>query len=108
MAVTKPIRKSKPSRNGPPAPEVLTLAEAAKFLRVTEAGLLTDAVAGRVPARRVAGEWRFGRARLLAWLGDGQPLVSPKDRIRAVIGTWADDPTVDPMLERIARQRAED
>ena len=37
-------------------------------LRVPEAGLRVDAEAGRVPGRLVAGQWRFARSMLLAWL----------------------------------------
>lgn len=48
---------------------VLTLAEAATLLRVGEDALVRLAEAGEVPGRRLAGEWRFSRAALLAWLG---------------------------------------
>ena len=102
--------KPKPSANGvhAPAPEVLTLAEAAEFLRVAETGLLADVVAGRIPARQVAGEWRFGRAPLMVWLGEIPAASSSKARLRAVIGTWKDDPTVDPMIARIEADRRAD
>ena len=51
-----------------PWPEVLTLDEAARFLRVhpTELGQLADW--GQVPARRIGGYWRFNRVALLEWL----------------------------------------
>ena len=67
------------STNGvvtPTAAGVLTLAEAAELLRVSEDGLRADAVADRVPGRLVAGEWRFWRDSLLAWLGG--PSVFPR------------------------------
>lgn len=51
-------------------PEVLTLKEAAAMLRVSRMDLEEAAAAGRVPARRIGGKWRFTRAALLAWLGD--------------------------------------
>jgi hypothetical protein len=67
----KATKPPKPTANGTAAPpEVLTLPEAAAFLRVPEAGLKADADAGRVPGRLVAGEWRFVKATLLAWLGE--------------------------------------
>ena len=68
---TKTKRTPKASANGkPPSPagEVMTLAEAAAFLRVPEDGLRVDATAGRVPGRLVAGEWRFAKVNLVAWL----------------------------------------
>lgn len=94
-AKSKP--KSKPAANGPPVPvgDALTLAAAA-FLRVSEDGLRKDADAGRVPGRVVAGEWRFGKAALLDWLGrpepagglSGQTLV---DHIRRTGMPWGEE-----------------
>jgi len=52
-------------------PEVLTPGEAAALLRVDEGQLLEAASRGELPARRVAGEWRFSRNALLDWLGAG-------------------------------------
>ncbi len=74
--MTTKTRKPRPSKkaesNGKPpvsGGEILTLAEAAVFLRVSEDGLKADAVGGKVPGRVVAGEWRFSRVALLVWLG---------------------------------------
>lgn len=50
-------------------PEVLTLPEAAELLRVEERSLAQSANRGELPCRRLAGEWRFSREALLAWLG---------------------------------------
>ena len=74
---TRTTKKPKtPEPNAiPPTGEVLTLAEAAAFLRVSESGLKADAAAGRVPGRVVAGEWRFVKPTLLAWLS--QPEARP-------------------------------
>lgn len=54
------------------APEVLTEAEAAAFLRIDEETLLAAAEKGEVPARRIAGEWRFSRELLIAWLAGAE------------------------------------
>ncbi|HSQ58390.1 MAG TPA: helix-turn-helix domain-containing protein [Gemmata sp.] len=84
---SKTSKTSKPTRNGPlpTAPEVLTVAEAAAFLRVPEAGLEADAKAGRVPGRLVAGQWRFGKATLLAWLSQPEPTSNrPKTGVELV------------------------
>lgn len=56
---------------------VLTLAEAAALLRVPEEGLRGDAEAGHVPARKVAGEWRFVQATLLEWLSSANAVSRP-------------------------------
>ncbi len=115
--------KSKPAANGPPTPagDVLTLAEAAAFLRVPEDGLRKDADAGRVPGRLIAGEWRFAKGALLAWLSpavSGQPSTPPGQEVvrkalpadlnkgfLSVIGAFADDETLGPMVEEIYRER---
>ena len=108
---SKTIKKPKPALNGKPLAspaEVMTLAEAAAFLRVPEDGLKADAVKGRVPGRLVAGEWRFTKATLLAWFNEPEtaaPKKSSKERMRALIGAWKDDPTVDAMVEEIYRKR---
>ena len=53
---------------------VLTLSEAAGLLRVDPGTIEQRAEAGDLPGRRLAGEWRFSRAALLAWLtgSDGE------------------------------------
>jgi hypothetical protein len=61
---------SSPDSAAPPN-EVMTLPEAAAFLRLDEAQLERSAANGEVPARSIAGQWRFSRAALLAWLGRG-------------------------------------
>lgn len=52
------------------APEVLTLEEAAAWLRVDVAALITTAERGEVPGQKIGQQWRFSRAALLAWLDD--------------------------------------
>jgi excisionase family DNA binding protein len=58
-------------------PGVLTLAEAAARLRVTEAVLQQAAQAGEVPARRVGPEWRFAEQGLINWLEHPGPVIDP-------------------------------
>ncbi len=54
-----------PELETPPTECVLTLTEAAVFLRVNDKALAAKAAAGEVPARQIGGEWRFLRRRLL-------------------------------------------
>lgn len=51
------------------APEIMTLVEAAAFLRLDEAQLAVNAAQGGLPARQIGDEWRFSRAAILTWLG---------------------------------------
>jgi Helix-turn-helix domain len=48
--------------------EVLTLEQAAVLLQVEPAALRNLAERGDVPAREIAGEWRFSRRAVLRWL----------------------------------------
>jgi excisionase family DNA binding protein len=48
--------------------EVLTAAEAAALLRADDETIETMAESGELPARKIAGEWRFARAAILDWL----------------------------------------
>ena len=47
---------------------VMTLAEAAEFLRLDESTVQRSAEQGELPGRCIAGEWRFAHSALLAWL----------------------------------------
>jgi excisionase family DNA binding protein len=49
-------------------PEVLTLSEAATYLRVSEDALQQLAADDRIPARKIGEEWRFLKRGLQAWL----------------------------------------
>jgi excisionase family DNA binding protein len=53
--------------------EVMTPGEAALLLKVDEPALLEAAARGELPGRRLAGEWRFSRSAVLAWLDCRQP-----------------------------------
>jgi excisionase family DNA binding protein len=55
----------------PRDPEVLTPDEAAELLQVDPDVVLDLACEGELPGRELAGEWRFARAALLAWLATG-------------------------------------
>lgn len=100
------------TRNRPPAAaEVLTLAEAAAFLRVSEPVAERMAADGRLPGRQAEGEWRFLRSALKLWLAGTDFARPPADRVEqerllAVVGCLADDDSLEAMLARIERERA--
>ena len=50
--------------------DVLTLAQAAELLQVPEDAVRSLADAGEISGRLIAGEWRFARAALVAWLSE--------------------------------------
>jgi len=89
-----------------PAPgssgEVLTLAEAAAYLRVPEAGILTAVAQQQLPGRKILDQWRFLKSALDDWL---RRPPSQGENLRRLIGAWKDDPYLDEMLEQIYRER---
>src|SRR4051812_41173854 len=60
---------------------VLTSLAAAAYLQVPEAALIAEAEAGRLPGRRIGGEWRFLKYALADWLqrGGGPQPLKPVD-----------------------------
>jgi len=90
--------------NGP-ADEVLTLAEAAAYLRLSEADVLRLVHDQKLPARRLAKEWRFLKAAIQDWLRTGPPPQYSKEAQLAVAGAWKDDPSIEEELKEILRQR---
>lgn len=79
MAKSKP----KPAANGKPAAplsplDVLTLAEAAAYLRLPEDAVREEAEAGRLVGQHVRGEWRFVRAAVATWLQAPSTTARPK------------------------------
>ena len=55
--------------------DVLTLEETAALLRLPAETVAASAAAGELPGRSLAGEWRFSREAVLAWLAGADPLT---------------------------------
>jgi excisionase family DNA binding protein len=67
------FRPSQPEQMTAHAREVLSSEQAAELLQVTPEVVRRLAARGELPGRTLAGEWRFSRAALLAWLAHGAP-----------------------------------
>jgi excisionase family DNA binding protein len=85
-------------------PEVLTLAEAAAYLRVAEAEVIHMVGPRGLPGRLIGSEWRFSKTAIEHWLRT-PPASSTKESLLALTGVWKDDPDVEEMLQEIYRQR---
>ncbi len=85
-------------------PEVLTLAEAAAYLRVAEDELVRMVGPRGLPGRLIGSEWRFSKTALDEWLRT-PPGPSTKESLLALAGAWKDDPAALEMLQEIYRQR---
>jgi excisionase family DNA binding protein len=71
-------------------PEVLTLDEAARFMRLDVGELEELARRDAVPARRVGSRWRFNREALLAWINGDWTLIAtaiPPSALGRITGT---------------------
>jgi excisionase family DNA binding protein len=84
--------------------EVMTLDEAASYLRVSADAVLHMIEAEGLPARRFGADWRFYKAALQAWLGAAQPRRGILNHIGLIEG----DPFAHEMLrEAYARRRSD-
>jgi excisionase family DNA binding protein len=83
--------------------EVLTLSEAAAYLRVSARDVLRLANRQELPGRLIGKEWRFLKAALRDWLRPtGQ--ASGKEAFLALAGAWKDDPDIEEIV-RVAHRR---
>jgi excisionase family DNA binding protein len=107
MKKPKPNSVSKPEPstvvNGLPA-DVLTLAEAAAYLRLPEAEVVRLVNQQDLPGRLAGSEWRFLKSAIQAWLSQPPPRSSKEAQL-AIVGSWKDDPNLETMVEEIYRQR---
>src|ERR1700681_224842 len=95
-ALAKP--GSQPDMVNGAAVEVLTLSEAAAYLRLPEEDVLRLVDQQALPGRRLANEWRFLKSAIQQWLSTPPPRFS-KEAQSAVIGSWKDDPNLEEELK---------
>ncbi|HYT94201.1 MAG TPA: helix-turn-helix domain-containing protein [Gemmataceae bacterium] len=84
--------------------DVLTLAEAAAYLRLPEAEVVGLVHSQDLPGRFTGREWRFLKSAIQEWLSKPPPKYS-KEAQMSVAGLLKDDPDLIPMVEEIYRQR---
>ena len=86
--------------------EVLTLAEAAAYLRISEADVIELVHSQELPGRFVGGEWRFLRSAIQQWLSCGSlNAEARKEAQLALSGKYKDDPDLMRICEEAYRQR---
>jgi excisionase family DNA binding protein len=99
-----PRTKPKPSGASSQAADVLNLAEAAAYLRITQQEVLRMIREAGLPGRQVGEEWRLLKAGIQDWLRTGPP-ASGKEAQLALAGSWEGDPYLDEELKEIYRRR---
>jgi excisionase family DNA binding protein len=85
--------------------EVLTLAEAAAYLRLSEeklTGLVRDQ---GLPGRRIGHEWRFLKEALQDWLRTPQPPPNAQEELMQWAGAFRDDPDLKEIVREAYRRR---
>jgi excisionase family DNA binding protein len=102
---TPPPEASLTAVNGP-AGEILTLAEAAAYLRIPEREVSSLVHSQGLPGRLIAGEWRFLKAAIQQWLATGTPTwETRKAAILEMAGKYKDDPFLEQIVEDAYRRR---
>jgi len=101
--VRRPVTSSTATRNGADD-EVLTLAEAAAYLRLSEREVLDLVHSQNLPGRFTGKDWRFLKPALMGWL-----LIPPqevgKQAFLSVAGSWKDDPDIDAIVRESHKRR---
>src|SRR5262249_48197405 len=101
----EPQRAPAPAPNGPPE-EVLTLAEAAAYLRVPESEVIGLVHSQDLPARFIGGQWRFLKAAIQQWLSTGPATSETRKAAQLSLGgKYKDDPDLLRICEEAYRQR---
>jgi excisionase family DNA binding protein len=83
---------------------VLSLPDAATYLRLSEQKLLGLVRVQNLPARKMGAEWRFLKTAIDEWLSQPVPDRN-REGIWAFAGAWKDDQHAAEMLKEIYRKR---
>lgn len=82
--------------------DIMNLEQAMEFFGVSERTMIKLLREERVPARKIGREWRFSKAALLNWLGEGDSVnyLSQAEQYRVASDTKNDMPD---LLDQIAK-----
>jgi excisionase family DNA binding protein len=101
--VHRPVTSPTVTRNGADD-EVLTLAEAADYLRLSEREVVDLVHSQNLPGRFTGKEWRFLKAALMGWL-----LIPAREAGKqiflSIAGSWKDDPDIDEIVRESHKRR---
>ena len=86
-------------------PDVLTLEEASGYLRLSSETVVSQALKGNIPGRKIENDWRFLKSAIDDWLRS----KSSSSILLAQAGALADDDEIDRFRASIyqARERSE-
>ena len=94
-------------------PEILTLAQAAALLQVSERTIHRMVKRGEMPGMRIGGQWRFDREQIKAlvrgeWTPDEEPLTQEELVERETLRLGVDRPETLQEMQRAAKKRLEE
>lgn len=103
-AKSKKPKNDKPAAKPAPSPgDVLTLAEAAAYLRVREQAVLGLVGPAGLPGRAIGTDWRFLKSAIQDWLRAAPD--RKKDFWETHYGAFKDDPYLEEMVKEIYKRR---
>ena len=102
--IANPTRRSRGSERSDVLGDVLTLSEAATYLRVSEDEVVRLATRQGLHGRRAGRDWRFLKSALQDWLN--QPERSTDNAVfLELAGRFQDDPFLEEIVADAYRQR---
>lgn len=104
MPRTKSNSKRSTGNHTLPAVDVLTLEEAALYLRVSEEDVLRMVREQGLSGRLIGAEWRFLKSALRDWLSNPSP-KSSKEALLELAGSSKDDPYLTEIVREAYRRR---
>ncbi len=82
-------------------PEILTLKETSKYLRLPIETVLNQALKGNIPGRQIEDDWRFLKTAIDDWLSS----KNSRSILLSQAGVFADDDSLEQLRESIYQQR---
>jgi len=86
------------------ADDVLTLTEAAAYLRVSESAIRQMLSQQAIPGQKIGSEWRFLKAALQDWLRS-PPTLNGNGFWETQAGAFKDDPCLEEIVREAYRKR---
>jgi excisionase family DNA binding protein len=82
-------------------PSILTLEEAADYLRLSPDTVLQEAIAGKIPGQPIGDQWRFLKSAIDEWLHSR----NSRTILLQQAGVFANDETLELIQAQIDRDR---
>ena len=106
QAAPRSKAETRPKSVNGPSGEVLTLADAAAYLRLSETEVVGLVHSQGLPGRCIASEWRFLKSAVQHWLATASPTwETRKAAILELAGKYKEDPDLEEIVKEAYRRR---